>query len=115
MVFRTWLSGEMERQGVSRRELARRLSAGNPERFSSYRRQVTRWLDPDSPVSPRNETRQAIAVALGANADDVPSEEDEESDLLAQLAPLTRSMRSLEERLASRIERVESKLDEALS
>lgn len=103
MVFREWLAGEMQRQNVSRREVARRLAAQHPkgvttETVETYRRAVRRYLDPESPMRPTDSTRIAFAEAFGVDPDEVPSTEDEEEDLMA---PLMRELRRLQERIDS--------------
>lgn len=102
--FRDWLTGEMRRQNVTRRGLARRLAAQHPEGVNeatteTYRRAVYKYLHPVRPTKPTNQTRAAFAVALGVSPDEVPSTEDEEDDDL--MAPLMRELRRLQERIES--------------
>ena len=75
--FREWLEGALERSGVSRRELARRLAddapVGDPD---SYRRNISRILR--GQVKASQPTRDAIQKALDDHT--APSVEDEDSD-----------------------------------
>lgn len=83
MVFRDWLDGQMEQRGIGRRELARRLAAQSGTSFDSYRRSVKRYLAGET--VPNEQTRDAIAEALGVNPSEMPSPDDEEDDLFAGL------------------------------
>lgn len=76
--FKDWLEDALERHGVSRRELGRRLAGqhpgdGDPE---SYRRNLGRILGGE--VSPTQPTREAIQAALEDWS--APSVSDEERD-----------------------------------
>jgi transcriptional regulator with XRE-family HTH domain len=105
MTFRTWLAGEMERQGLSRREVARRLAASHPQGVTpstteTYRRAVRRYLDAEDPQSPTAQTRTAFAVALEVDPAEVPSsDDDEEEDLAAALQALAREQAEMSRRL----------------
>lgn len=85
--FRTWLAGEISKQGLTRREVARRLAAKHPEgvtatTIETYRRAIYKYLDAERPAKPTQPTRQAFADALGVDAAQIPSDdEDEEDDL----------------------------------
>jgi len=101
--FRDWLTGEMKRQEVTRRGLARRLAAQHPEGVTdatveTYRRSIYKYLHPTRPTKPTNPTRAAFAEALGVSPDEVPSTEDEEEaeDLMA---PLMRELQRLQQRI----------------
>lgn len=88
---------------MSRREMARRLASQRPEgltpkTFETYRRAVKRYLSEESPMSPSPQTRVAFAEAFGIDPDEVPSNEDEEEDLMA---PLMRELKRLQERVRS--------------
>lgn len=91
----------MEKQGLSRREVARRMAENHPQGVTlqtteTYRRAVRRYLDPENPQRPTEGTRNAIADALGVDRSAVPTEEDEEEDL--QLALLLRAIRTKSQR-----------------
>lgn len=101
MTFRDWLAGEMDRQGLSRREVARRLAVQHPkgvtpDTVETYRRAIRRYLDPVDPQRPNPTTRLAFADALEADPADVPTAEDEAEDvedlagLLREQAMMTR-------------------------
>lgn len=110
MTFRDWLAGEMQRQGLSRREVARRLAVHHPkgvtpDTVETFRRAVRRYLDPVDPQRPNPTTRLAFADALEADPADVPTAEDEAedvtdlADLMRQQAALNRQLkRALKER-----------------
>lgn len=94
MVFRDWLGSEMERQGLSRREVARRMaekhpSGVTPQTTETYRRAIRRYLDVENPQRPTAPTRNAIADALDVPRESVPTDDEEEEDL--QLALLLRA------------------------
>lgn len=90
--FREWLGQEMERQGVSRRELARRLAEGQPgdprDVAESQRRSVRRILNGETNPTPR--TRTSICKALGIDPSEAPSSDDEEDSLAATLQAMAR-------------------------
>lgn len=75
--FKEWLERTLERQQVSRRELARRLATRHPgdyeEAVETHRRSVRRILA--GRTRPSNKTREAIQDALGDHT--APSVEDE--------------------------------------
>lgn len=99
--FRGWLQYELTTQGLARREVARRLATKHPkgaipETIETYRRAIYRYLDESSPMIPNQATRNAFAEALGVAVEDVPSEdEDEDLDIEAAMAQMTRELRSL--------------------
>lgn len=86
----------MHRQGVSRRQLAKRLAANHPSTVETYRRAVNRYLQDEDPVLPRRSARYDIADALGVDRSSVPTDDDEEEDL--QLALLLRACRARSQR-----------------
>lgn len=91
----------MERQGLSRREVARRMAEKHPDGVTpqtteTYRRAIRRYLEVENPQKPTQQTRHAIADALGVDRGSLPTEEDEEEDL--QLALLLRACRSKAQR-----------------
>lgn len=93
--FQGWLTGELERQDVTRRELARRLASEHRDgltqkTFESSRRAIYKYLNGE--ISPSEGTRVAIADALGVDPSLVPTDEDEEEDLYVAL--LLRAMRA---------------------
>jgi transcriptional regulator with XRE-family HTH domain len=77
------LRAELERNGTSIREVARRLNPGNVE-FA--RRNLTRWIT--GGVTPTRANRQAVAVALGLD----PSFFDEDDEEEAEMADLVRAL-----------------------
>lgn len=86
MSFAEWLRMEMEQRDVSRRELARRMAESHrdgvtPQTVETYRRAIRRYLDADDPQVPKEQTREAIADALGVDRGQLPDDEDEEVDL----------------------------------
>src|SRR4051812_27267918 len=85
--FGAKLYNELERQGVTNRELARRLAPHDP---SGMRRSVARWLAPadGNPVTPNESSRRAIEEALGLESGALADEPDED-DLMT---PLTRAI-----------------------
>lgn len=100
MTFKAWLAGEMERQGLSRREVARRLASSHPkgvtpETTETYRRAVRRYLEADDPQKPTPSTRLAFAAALDVDPSEVPSSDDEEDelDMVAELHELVRQQK----------------------
>lgn len=102
--FSTKVFSELKRQGLGIRTLARRMDPEHPERA---RRNLNRWLHEGIRPSPAN--RIAVAVALGIREDEFSSDEDDEEDaeLHAALAQLTRVL--LERvRFAADRERVEA-------
>jgi transcriptional regulator with XRE-family HTH domain len=62
-LFGEILRRELEAQNVSTRELARRLTAANPERIENMRRALIRYIRGE--VAPGPDARLAIASALG--------------------------------------------------
>ena len=60
--FAEILQAEIDAQGISNRELARRL-VKDPEKMNGARRQVIRWLNGETP-NPTRPTRIRIAKAL---------------------------------------------------
>jgi hypothetical protein len=79
--FREWLSDAIERSGLSKREIARRMAARHPHGVSldtieTGRRTLNKILAGD--LTPTQPTRNTIASAL--ERDDAPSEEDDEED-----------------------------------
>lgn len=88
--FRDWLNRQLEEHDVPRRELARRMAAKHPEgvtikTIETYRRAIYRYLDPDDPMHPTEQTRAAFADVFGVEPDEVPDDSDEEPDLQAAL------------------------------
>lgn len=82
---------ELERQGVSVRELARRMQPGNPE---GMRRNIARWLSSEvTAVVPSPASVNATAEALGVSPDALADEEDEDDQDV--YAPLTRAVREV--------------------
>lgn len=61
-LFGEILRRELEAQGVSNRELARRLTADQPERLENTRRALIRYIRGE--VVPNDDARLAIAAAL---------------------------------------------------
>lgn len=103
MTFRDWLAGEMDRQGLSRREVARRLALQHPkgvtvDTVETYRRAIRRYLDPVDPQRPNPTTRLAFADALEADPADVPTVDDEVEDVV-DLAELMREQAALSRRV----------------
>jgi transcriptional regulator with XRE-family HTH domain len=104
--FRAWLQSELDRQGVSRREVARRLAAQHPkgvtlETVETYRRAIVRYLDPERPTVPNVQTRRAFAEALGVPFSEIPEADDEEDeqDMDATLQAIAREQADLTKRL----------------
>lgn len=103
--FSHWLSGELERQGVSRRELARRLSAMRPEdgdRFTEAQRRNLRRILQGQKAN--QASRNAICDALGVPRDSAPSvddeDEEEEQDLAAALQAIAREQNELNKKIS---------------
>lgn len=61
------LRRELDSQQVSTRELARRLTADEPNRLESVRRTLIRYINGE--VSPGSSAREAIAEALSVDYD----------------------------------------------
>jgi hypothetical protein len=105
--FREWLNGEIDRQDIRRRELARRLATKHPEgvnaqTIETYRRAIYKYLDPTNPTVPTLPTRTAFAIALGVDPAEVPDSDDESEgrDLNATLQALAREQAELSRRLS---------------
>lgn len=88
-LFGEILRRELETQGVSNRELARRLTADEPEKIENCRRSLIRYIGGE--VIPSPQMREAIASALDID----PAVFDEAADRAARrervmdaLAPL---------------------------
>lgn len=62
-LFGEILRRTLEEQGVSNRELARRLTIENPARLENTRRALIRYIRGE--VTPSDQARDAIAKALG--------------------------------------------------
>lgn len=105
--FRGWLDNELKQQGVSRRELARRLAAGHPEgvtpkTLETYRRAIYKYLDPSKQRTPTEPTRLAFAAALGVDPALVPTDEEDdedEPDVAATLQALAREHADISRRI----------------
>lgn len=67
-----------------------------PQTTETYRRAIRRYLETESPQRPTEQTRNAIADALGVDRDSLPDDEEDEEDL--QLALLLRACRSRSQR-----------------
>lgn len=65
-LFGEILRRELESQEVSTRELARRLTAGDPDRIENARRTLIRYIR--GQVTPGEQAREAIAEALSIDA-----------------------------------------------
>lgn len=105
--FREWLNTEIDRQGLTRREVARRLASKHPEgvtpqTIETYRRAIYKYLDPANPTEPTMQTRSAFADALGVDPASVPSQDDdsEDRDLAAELQALAREHAEMSRRLS---------------
>jgi transcriptional regulator with XRE-family HTH domain len=99
--FGARLRAELDRQGISNRELARRLDPADPE---GARRSIARWLAPrDRAVTPSRPNVAAIAAALGVQPEELQPEEDddEESDLAATLVHTLKALMRHERRRAA--------------
>lgn len=59
------LRRELETQAVSTRELARRLTAEEPQKLENVRRALIRYINGEH--APNDDTREAIAVALSVD------------------------------------------------
>lgn len=59
------LRRELDDQSVSIRELARRLTIGEPDRLENVRRSLGRYISGE--VAPGTEARESIAEALGVD------------------------------------------------
>ena len=105
--FRDWLSEAIPASGLSKREIARRMAAKHPagvslDTIETARRTINKVLKAD--LSPRDPLRDSIADALGR--DDHPSVADEDDDdLEATLAALTREHPQLVRVLARNLRR----------
>lgn len=102
--FSDWLRGTLERTGVSRRELARRLAAkypqdGGQDAEETQRRKVKRILSGQT-RNPTQETRDSICDALGVPRKSAPPETDPADE------PLTRDEVREFRRLSLKIERL---------
>lgn len=64
--FGTLLRRQLDAQDVSTRELARRLTASEPERIENTRRSLIRYIQGE--VAPGPEMRDAIAAALSVDS-----------------------------------------------
>jgi len=64
-LFGEMLRRELETQGVSQRELARRLTLQQPERLENMRRSLIRYIHGE--VIPTTSAREAIADALAVD------------------------------------------------
>lgn len=104
--FRTWLQDEIDAQGLSRREVARRMATKHPKGVTpstaeTYRRAIYKYLDPEQPSNPTQPTREAIAEALGVDPSTIPADDDdEEADLQATLQALLHEQAELSRRLS---------------
>lgn len=96
--FGEWLDGELRRQRLSRRKLAKRINPHDPE---GARRNIARWTaDIADAVSPSDASKDALAAALGVKREDMPDDEDEEdADVYA---PLTRAVQDIVRREVER-------------
>jgi transcriptional regulator with XRE-family HTH domain len=82
---------ELNRQGVSVRELARRMQPENPE---AMRRNIARWVSPEpTAVNPSRASVNAVASALGVAAESLLPDDDEEDAAVAAL--LYRAVREI--------------------
>lgn len=78
--FVTRVRGEMARQSLSVRGLARKMDPANVDRA---RRNLHRWLDEG--IAPGRASRREVAGALGIEAHELVDDDDEESDMSATL------------------------------
>jgi transcriptional regulator with XRE-family HTH domain len=79
-VFGEKLRGELARQDMSIRELARRLDPDNPQHT---RRALHKWIAADPPA-PSKASRARVAGALGLDPAHFEEEDDEEDHQLAR-------------------------------
>lgn len=91
--FREWLRDTLETQGVSRRELARRLP-GDPE---SNRRTLRRILSGET--NPTDRTREEIEAALGDHSGPSRNDEVTREMVIDELRMLRRNTLRLERAL----------------
>lgn len=83
------LRRSLDRQGVSVRELARRIRPDDPE---TGRRNIARWLAPvDRAVTPSRATINAVADVLGVDPAEL-ADDDEESDPAVTLVNLVKQI-----------------------
>lgn len=100
MTFRDWLEGEIGRQGVSRRELARRLAAqypGSGDTEANSQRTTLKRILGGKTRRPSKPTRDAICDALGVSRDAPPVDDGD--------APITREELHEFRRLSLKLER----------
>ena len=91
--FRDWLGGELQKQNLTRRALARKLAEKHPEGVNpstveSARRQIYKYLDPAGPTIPSESTRIAFADALGVKASEIPDDDEEDEPVSREAADL---------------------------
>lgn len=113
--FREWLSDEIQRQEIPRRELARRLARKHPEgatpqTIETYRRAIYKYLDPSAPTVPTTTTRAAFAEVLGVDPSEMPASDDEEDseDMAQMLTRLAREHAELSRQLTRALKAVQS-------
>lgn len=102
MTFAEWLEAELAKQGMSRRELARRLAAQYPggddlDAQESQRRTVKRILNGKT-HKPTKQTRDSICDALDVPRDAPPADSADD-------APITREELHEFRRLSLKLER----------
>lgn len=97
--FGNKLRSELDRQGISIRELGRRIDPSRPE---IARRNLSRWI---AGTRPTKSSRVLVAHALGVDPSHFDEDEDEEDDEMADLvrALLYRIDRKVEEGLDRRL------------
>lgn len=90
-LFGEILRRELETQGISNRELARRLTAGDPEKLENTRRSLIRYIQGE--VVPSEAMRDTIAAALSID----PSLFADDADRAEQLAKVRGALDNLAE------------------
>lgn len=89
----------LDEQGVSKRELARRLAGTDDEKkVAGRRRQVVRWVNGDT-ENPTRITRRRVALALGLEADYFNRSVGRADAMLARLEQLEAGQGSLEDKV----------------
>jgi transcriptional regulator with XRE-family HTH domain len=97
--FAEALQRVLDEQGISNRELARRLAGTREEKaVAGRRRQIVRWLNGET-ANPTRATRRTVAVALGLEPDYFLTAARPSDVLLARLGVLEKQVERIEQLL----------------
>ena len=100
--FASALQRVLDEQGISNRELARRLAGTTEEKaVAGRRRQIVRWLNGET-ENPTRPTRRRVALALGLEPDYFIPAGSRGDVMLARLDLLEQGQDSLEAKVAGR-------------